>query len=105
MQLLARLILLVAAIVAAIIGLGILLTVLEANTGNSIVSAVLDAADALVGPFDDMFTPKNRKLAVAINWGIALVIYLVVGRLLSSLVTRAGVRAGRGLRRRRERDH
>jgi uncharacterized Tic20 family protein len=75
-------------IAALLIVLGIIFVVLEANSDNSIVSFVLDVADFLVGPFDGLFTPKDEKLEVAINYGIAAVIYLVV----ASLVARLGAR-------------
>ncbi len=75
-------------IAALLIVLGILFVVLEANTGNSIVSFVLDVADFLVGPFDGLFTPKDPKLEVVINYGIAAVIYVVVGSLIARLIRR-----------------
>ena len=98
-NLVARIIRLVAGVLAAIIGLGILFVVLEANKGNSIVSFVLDLARGLVGPFDGIFDLKKRKFEVAVNWGIALVVYLVVGNFLASLVGRAG-----GMRRGKKED-
>ena len=88
----ARIIRLIAGVLAAIIGLGILFVVLGANKDNSIVSFVLDLARGLVGPFDGIFELKKRKFEVAVNWGIALVVYLVVGNFLAGLVARAGSR-------------
>jgi len=85
---LARVIDIVVAIVALIIALGILLVVLEANPGNGLVKAVHDAARWLVGPFDDVFKLDDRKLMVAVNWGLALVVYVVVGRLIAGLLRR-----------------
>jgi membrane-bound ClpP family serine protease len=93
---LAQLIRLIAWLLAALIVLGILFIVLDANPDNSIVSAVHDAARWLVGPFDGMFKPHDRKLAIAINWGIAAIVYVIVGSLIASLVTRASM----GMRRR-----
>jgi hypothetical protein len=95
---LARLIRLAAGIIAAIIALGILFVVLEANPDNTIVSAVDDAARALVGPFDDMFSIDNAKTAIAVNWGIAAFVYLILGALIAWLIERIG---GAGLRLRR----
>ncbi len=85
---LARLVGTVAAIVAGVVVLGILLTVLEANTANAIVSFVLDAARWLAGPFDGLFSLEGRKLETAVNWGIAAAVYLLVGRLLARLIAR-----------------
>ena len=89
----ARIIMIVAGIVALIIALGILVVVLEANPQNSIVSAIHDAADFLVGPFDGIFTPSNPKVAITVNWGIAIVVYLVVARIVSGLIRRLGARS------------
>jgi hypothetical protein len=85
---LARVVDIVVAVVALIIAVGILLVVLEANPANDLVKAVLDAARWLVGPFRGIFTLDDRKLTVAVNWGLALVVYVVVGRLISGLLRR-----------------
>ena len=85
---LARLISLIAAAVALVIVIGIVLVVLKANTSNSIVSSVHDAAKFLVGPFDGIFRPHDHRLAVAVNWGLAAVVYLVVARLIARLLRR-----------------
>jgi hypothetical protein len=85
---LARLIRLAAWVLAGIIVAGILLIVLSANPSNSIVSSVHDAARSLVGPFQGMFKPHDHKLAIAINWGIAALVYVIVGSLIARLVSR-----------------
>jgi hypothetical protein len=95
---LARLIRLAAWVLAGIIVAGILLIVLSANPSNSIVSSVHDAARSLVGPFNGMFKPHDHKLAIAINWGIAALVYVIVGSLIARLVLLIG---SAGLRRRR----
>jgi hypothetical protein len=87
-NLLARIVGLVAALVALVIVAGIAFVVLDANTSNSIVSSIHDAAKFLVGPFDGIFKPGNHKLAVVINWGLAAAVYLVVGRLIAGLLRR-----------------
>ena len=85
---LARLVTLVAGLVAAVIVLGILLVVLEANRSNDIVNAVLDAARWLAGPFKDLFTIDNRKTEVAVNYGIAAVVYLAIGSVIARILRR-----------------
>ena len=87
---LARVVDLVTAVVAVIIAVGVLLVVLEANPANDIVNTWLDAARWLVGPFKGFFTLDDRKLQVAVNWGLALLVYVAVGRLVSSLLRRRG---------------
>jgi hypothetical protein len=95
---LARLVRLAAGVVAAIIVAGILLVVLNANSSNDIVSTVNDAARWLVGPFDGMFTLDSGKATIAVNWGIAAVVYLIVGGLIARAIELLGYA---GLRRRR----
>ena len=83
---LARIVRIVVALVAAIIVAGILLFVLEANPSNSVVDAVHDTAHTLVGPFKDMFSFHSAHVAIAVNWGIAALVYLVVGGLIARLI-------------------
>ena len=94
---LARVVRLVVGIVALIIVAGILLVVLDANATNSIVSAVHDAGRTLVGPFDGMFSFHSARVAVAVNWGIAALVYLFIGGLIARLIgpprARLGTRA------------
>jgi hypothetical protein len=85
---LARIVDLLVAIICVLIALGILLVVLEANMSNGLVSAVHDAAKFFVGPFDGIFSLKDKKLETAVNWGIALAVYFIVGRLIASLLRR-----------------
>lgn len=95
--LVARVIVLIASLVFLIIALGILLIVLDANSGNAVVQAVTSVARFLVGPFDGLFTFRDSQLETAINWGIAAFVWLIVGTLLAGLLRRIG---GRGRRRR-----
>jgi hypothetical protein len=95
---LARLVRLAAGIVAAIIVAGILLAVLNANPTNDVVSAIHDAARALVGPFDGMFTLDSADATLAVNWGIAALVYLIIGALVARVIALIGIA---GLRRRR----
>jgi hypothetical protein len=83
---LARVVQFVVSIVVLIIVAGILLVVLKANPANSIVSEVHSWARWLAGPFDGMFSFRNANTAVAVNWGIAAVVYLFVGVLVVRLI-------------------
>lgn len=82
---LSRAISIVTAVVVLVIVAGILLVVLEANPDNDLVSLINDVAEALVGPFENLFTLDERKTEVAVNWGIAALVYLVVGRILAAI--------------------
>ena len=84
--LLARLVQLAVGIVVAIIVAGILLVVLKANPTNSIVSEVESWARWLAGPFDGMFSFHSANAAIAVNWGIAAVVYLFVGAVIVRLL-------------------
>ena len=72
----------------AVIGLGIVFEVLSANNAKWIVSFVDDLAKWLAAPFDEMFTPSSEKLAIAINWGIAIGVYATLGGLLARALGR-----------------
>jgi hypothetical protein len=92
MVVLARVVRLIAGLVVLVIVVGILLRVLNANPANSIVSDIHDAGRALVGPFKNMFTLKNPKSELAVNWGLAAVVYLIVGGLVAGLIAKAAPR-------------
>jgi hypothetical protein len=83
---LARLVMLVAWAVAGVIAAGIVLVVLDANRSNDVVHAVLDAARFLAGPFKDLFTLDHHKAEVAVNYGIAAVVYLAAGSLIARVL-------------------
>ena len=97
---LARLIRIVFGVLAAILALGALLVVLRSNINedNAVVQFITDVADAISGPFSLQdgvfdFSGKNATAKNALlNWGIAAVVYLVIGRVLSNLVAPKGVR-------------
>jgi hypothetical protein len=86
----ARLIRLAATVVIALLVLGIAFEVLGGNPRNDIVSSATDAARALAGPFDGMFRPHSHELAIAINWGVAAAVYVVLAGAVGRLVLRAG---------------
>lgn len=85
---LARAVALVGTVVAALLVAGILLVVLGANQGNTMVNAVLDAGRWLAGPFDGLFNLARHKTEIAVNWGIAAVAYFAVSRFLARLALR-----------------
>ena len=86
----ARIVRIITWILVAIIVLAIVFAVLEANRDNVIVSSVTDVAKSLVGPFDGLFRPHDPKLRIAVNWGIAALVYLLVGLLIAGLIARLG---------------
>jgi uncharacterized membrane protein len=85
---LARLVMLITAVIVGLIVLAILLTVLEANESNTIVQAIQDAANFFVGPFESIFSLSNSKVEVAVNYGLAAVVYFIIGSLIARLLRR-----------------
>jgi hypothetical protein len=97
----ARAVRIVFAVLATILALGALLVVLRhnINSGNPIVKLILDVADGISGPFsrnDGIFRFTSGKSAVAknalLNWGIAAIVYLVIGRFLANAIAPKGKR-------------
>ncbi|MFR9755705.1 hypothetical protein [Streptomyces sp. TR06-5] len=66
-------------ILAGIIGLWILLYLLHANPANDLVAVLHDAAHWLAGWSYDLFPIDQDWLRVLVNYGIAAVVYLVIG--------------------------
>jgi hypothetical protein len=88
-SLLARAVRLVAGIVVLIVGIGIVFALLKANGTNSIVSEIHGWGRWLVGPFNGMFSFHTARVAIAVNWGIAAVIYLFAGGLIARAISRS----------------
>ena len=88
-SLLVRIVQLVVSVVVLIIIAGILLVVLKANPTNTVVSDVHSWARSLAGPFDGIFSFRNAHTAIAVNWGIAAVVYLLVAGLITRLIGRS----------------
>jgi hypothetical protein len=84
----ARVVSLITSIVVGLVVIGIVLVLLEANRDNAIVDWLVGAADFLSQPFHGIFTPDGRKAQVAVNWGLAAVIYALVGGLIARLLRR-----------------
>ncbi len=92
---LARLVRSLAGLIALVIVAAIVLFLLGANPSNGIVNAIHDAGAWLVGPFKNLFSIHNAKVAMAVNWGLAALVYLLVGHLIASLLVRHSHDAGR----------
>ena len=84
----ARVVIWVATAVALVLIAGIVLVLLEANRSNDIVQIVRDAASFLAGPFDGLFKLDRPKVETAVNWGIAAVVWYLLGRLIARLLLR-----------------
>ncbi len=78
---------LVAVVCALFLAVGALLVALRMNEENTLVAFVLDGANLLdLGVFKD-FDGKDAAVKEALtNWGIAAVIYLVIGKILDRVI-------------------
>jgi hypothetical protein len=84
---------LVAVVCALFLAVGALLIALQANPQNPVVQFILDGADKLDGPFsleNGIFTfpatDDGQVKSALTNWGIAAVVYLVIGKILDRII-------------------
>jgi hypothetical protein len=93
---LARLVMLAATLIALLIVLAIVLRDVDANASNSLVKGIHEGANFFAGAFTGLITFSGHpKRAITVDWGIAVLAYLLVGAIISRLI--AGVGRG-GLR-------
>src|ERR1700712_2907770 len=85
---LATIVMVIAGIAAAILVLHIVFVMFKGNPSNNIVKHVTDYANNLAGPFKDLFSFKNDKTQVLVNFGIAALVWMAGGRLVASLLQR-----------------
>lgn len=83
---LARVVQAIVGIIVLILVAGIVFVLFKANPANSIVSDIHNAARWLAGPFDGIFSLHNVQDTVAINWGLAAVVYAAIGVLIAHLL-------------------
>ncbi|MDJ0383044.1 hypothetical protein [Streptomyces sp. G-G2] len=84
----ARAVAIVADVMAFVIGAWILLYLLDANTGNSLVQFVHDAASWLASWSYDLFTFDRDWVQVVVGYGLAAVAYLFIGHTLAGWLAR-----------------
>jgi hypothetical protein len=75
-------------VVVGLIVIAIILVLLEANRDNAIVDWLVGAGDFLTIPFHDVFQLDGRKAMVAVNWGLAAVIYAFASSLITRMLRR-----------------
>jgi hypothetical protein len=99
---LARLVMAVAWLIALLIALAIVLRDVDATAGNTIVKGVHEGANFFAGAFTGLIRFNGHpKRAITVDWGIALLVYLIVGAFISRLIAgigRGGVRFERSHR-------
>ena len=85
----ASIVMTIAAVIAGIIVLGIVLVLVGANQANDIVNVIMDVGRFFAGPFDDLIPQDNQRANYVVNWGIAALVYLLVGAILARIIRRA----------------
>lgn len=76
--------------IVAVLVLHVALTVLEANPQNGLTAFVADAADTVDLGLNNLFTPEEPKLMVALNYGTAALIWFAITTVVVRLIRRLG---------------
>jgi len=79
---------LVVGVIALILVLHIVFVLIGTNQSNSIVSTDANWAGHLAAWFKGMFTTSSSRWNAVLDYGLATIVYLVIGRLLTGLVER-----------------
>ncbi|MEW2356311.1 hypothetical protein [Spirillospora sp. NPDC029432] len=85
---LAAIVSVITTLVVAVLAVHIVFVAFEANTGNDLVSTTAEWAANLAWQFEDVFKPADPKVEVAVNYGLAALVYLIAGRIVTGLIRR-----------------
>lgn len=69
-------------LIALVFVLHIVFTLFHANQNSGFVAFVYGVAKVFVFGFGDVFTPNDATIGLIANYGLAAIVYLVVGRIL-----------------------
>src|SRR4051794_20342535 len=75
-------------LIVLVLVLHIVLTLLDANPANGLTSFVADLAARFNLGLDDLFLPSDPKLKVALNYGVAAVIWYAITIVVVRIVRR-----------------
>jgi hypothetical protein len=99
---LARLVMVVATLIALLIALAIILRDVDANASNSIVKGIHEGANFFAGSFTGLIKYSGHaKRAITVDWGLAVLAYLLAGAIIARFIARIGRRGLRFERRHR----
>lgn len=73
----------VCGVFALVLAINIILVVAEANPNNGFASFIGSWASGISLGFNDLFTPGNEKVAVLLNHGLAAIVWLIIGAVLT----------------------
>jgi hypothetical protein len=88
LTLLATIVRVVCSVIAALIVIHAVFVLFEANPANGLVEFTAGVRDAFGWFTRDLFAPSDPKIAEAVNDGLAALIWVVVGSLVSKLLVR-----------------
>jgi len=71
---------------AAILVVHVILSVAGANPSNSITIFFRDLADNLTLGIGDLFLPASESLRIILNYGLAAVVWIAIGIIVSKLL-------------------
>jgi hypothetical protein len=77
-------------LLSLVVILGIVFILAPTNDDNVIVQNVLDLADAVAGPFRDVFTADDAEREMVINYGLAAGVYFLAAMLVTKLPSGKG---------------
>lgn len=77
-------------VIVAILVIHILLTLFDANPANTFATFIRDGANTFSLGLTDLFALANPKATVAVNYGLAAVLWLVITSIVVGLVRRVG---------------
>lgn len=80
----------IGAVIAVILILHVLFVLLGANAANSFVRFIADWAGTLALWFKDLFTTGNAEVDLILNYGLAVVFWVVVFGVIARLIEHAG---------------
>jgi hypothetical protein len=90
-MLLARLVMALATLIALLIALAVVLRDVDANPANTIVKGIHEGANFFAGAFTGLLTFKGHaKRELTIDWGIALIVYLLLGAFVARMIASVG---------------
>ena len=78
----------IGAIIAVIIAAHILFVLFGANPANALVTFVRDWASVLALWFHDLFSTGNATMNLIVNYGLAIIFWLVVTGIVARMVAR-----------------
>ncbi|MFF1699782.1 hypothetical protein ACFVXC_40150 [Streptomyces sp. NPDC058257] len=84
----ARIIVIVADVMAIILGLWILMYLLDANRANDLVQFIHDVARWLAGWSHDLFTFDEAWARVVCGYGLAALVYVFIGHAVAGRLRR-----------------